>query len=108
MGMSIAFDQDAEYESVNFQWFRRRFARFVYVDRVVVAEAARRRGVARALYGAVMSRARAAGHARVVCEVNVEPANEGSMAMHAGMGFVMIGAGAPMVGKRVAYLALDL
>lgn len=103
VGMLIAFDQDADYESLNFQWFRRRFARFVYVDRVVVAEAARGRGVARALYGAVMARAVAAGHARVVCEVNVEPANVGSAAMHAGMGFVDVGVG-ELVGKRVAYL----
>ncbi|RYF90942.1 MAG: GNAT family N-acetyltransferase, partial [Caulobacteraceae bacterium] len=31
----IAFDQDAAYDSPNFLWFRERYARFVYVDRVV-------------------------------------------------------------------------
>lgn len=107
VGMLIAFDQDADYESVNFQWFRGRFGRFVYVDRVVVAESARGRGVARALYGAVMAEAVAAGHELVVCEVNLEPANEGSAAMHAGMGFVGVGVG-DLVGKRVAYLARGL
>ncbi len=37
----IAFDQDADYDSPNFLWFRERFERFVYVDRIAVAPAAR-------------------------------------------------------------------
>ena len=46
----IAFDQAGAYDSPNFLWFRERFERFVYVDRVVVSPAARGRGLARALY----------------------------------------------------------
>ena len=33
----LALDQDANYSSPNFQWFRARYSRFVYVDRIVVA-----------------------------------------------------------------------
>ena len=33
----LAFDQDARYDSPNFIWFRARYPRFVYVDRIVVA-----------------------------------------------------------------------
>ena len=33
----IAFDQGANYDSPNFLWFRSRYSRFVYVDRVVTA-----------------------------------------------------------------------
>ncbi len=33
----LAFDQDAAYDSPNFLWFRERYSRFVYVDRIVVA-----------------------------------------------------------------------
>ena len=36
----LAFDQDADYDSPNFLWFRSRYSRFVYVDRIVVAPAA--------------------------------------------------------------------
>ncbi len=46
----LAFDQDADYDSPNFLWFRERYPRFVYVDRIVVASAARGRGHARRLY----------------------------------------------------------
>ena len=46
----IALDQDAEYSSPNFQWFKARMPRFLYVDRIVVAEETRKRGLARELY----------------------------------------------------------
>ena len=46
----IAFDQDADYDSPNFLWFRERYPRFVYVDRIVVAPAQRGRSLARRLY----------------------------------------------------------
>lgn len=52
----IAFDQDADYDSANFQWFRARYPRFVYVDRVVTAPAARGRGLARKLYAYLFER----------------------------------------------------
>src|SRR5436190_22006991 len=74
----LAFDQDARYDSPNFLWFRSRYPRFVYVDRIVVASSARGRGHARALYDDLFARAVAAGHARVVCEVNMQPPNPGS------------------------------
>src|SRR5690606_10483358 len=43
----MTFDQDASYDSPNFLWLKQRYPRFVYVDRVVVDEAARGRGHAR-------------------------------------------------------------
>src|SRR5262245_60573888 len=46
----IAFDQDADYDSPNFLWFKARYPRFIYVDRIVVASEARGRGHARRLY----------------------------------------------------------
>ena len=46
----LTFDQAADYDSPNFLWFRERYPAFVYVDRVVVADSARGRGLARALY----------------------------------------------------------
>ena len=66
----IAFDERADYDSQNFLWFRDRFERFVYVDRVAVSQVARGRGLGRALYETLFRRARAAGHDRIVAEVN--------------------------------------
>jgi predicted GNAT superfamily acetyltransferase len=101
----LAFEQDADYDSPNFVWFRERLARFVYIDRVVVAPPARGRGHARRLYDELFERARAAGHDQVVCEVNAEPPNPASDAFHAALGFREIGQAAIHDGRKtVRYL----
>ena len=95
----LAFDQDAGYDSPNFLWFRARYPRFVYVDRIVVAASARGRGCARRLYHDLFEHALRAGHDRVFCEVNSSPPNPVSDAFHAALGFVEVGAAA--VGNRI-------
>jgi len=105
----LAFDQDAAYDSPNFLWFRARYQRFVYVDRIVVGASARGRGLARRLYRDLFEAAAVAGHERIVCEVNSEPPNPASDAFHAALGFEKVGA-APIHGgsKTVNYLAREL
>jgi predicted GNAT superfamily acetyltransferase len=104
----LAFAQDADYDSPNFLWFRDRYERFVYVDRVVVMPAARGRGLARRLYQDLFDAARRVGHPRVVCEVNSVPPNPVSDAFHAAMGFSAVGLGEGDGGKIVRYLVKDL
>ncbi len=100
----IAFDQDADYDSTNFLWFRARYPRFVYVDRIVTAPHARGRGLARRLYAHLFEQARLAGHERVVCEVNSDPPNPVSEAFHQALGFEPIGEALLGNGKTVTYL----
>ena len=105
----LAFDQSARYDSPNFLWFCARFPRFVYVDRIVVAPSARGRGHARRLYDDLFRHAAAAGHERVVCEVNTQPPNPASDAFHAALGFVEVGAASVYDGNRtVRYLSKAL
>ena len=105
----LAFDQGASYDSPNYQWFRERYARFVYVDRVVVVPAARGRGLARLLYGDLFRCAKVAGHEVVVCEVNIVPPNPESDALHAALGFEQVGWAKIHEGKKtVRYLACGL
>ena len=107
--MLLAFDEAADYDSPNFLWFRSRFPRFVYVDRVVVAARARGRGHARRLYSDLFGHAVRAGHDRVVCEVNSDPPNPASDAFHASLGFTEVGTGLlDGSGKTVRYLMASL
>jgi predicted GNAT superfamily acetyltransferase len=102
----LAFDQDARYDSPNFIWFRARYPRFVYVDRIVVAPSARGRGCARRLYDDLFEHAVCAGHDRIVCEVNKTPPNPASDAFHAALGFVEVGTASVHGGSRtVRYLS---
>lgn len=105
----IAFDQSAQYSSPNFLWFQRQYQTFVYIDRVIVAQDQRGRGLARNLYEELFVRAATAGHMRVVCEVNERPPNPGSDAFHAALGFEVAGrAELPERGKIVRYLSRNL
>jgi predicted GNAT superfamily acetyltransferase len=105
----LAFDQGADYDSPNFLWFRSRYPRFVYVDRIVVAASARGRGCARRLYRDLFEHAESAGHERVVCEVNISPPNPASDAFHAALGFAEVGSASIHEGRKtVRYLSRAL
>ncbi len=105
----IAFDQDGAYLSENFLWFRQRFQRFIYIDRIVTADHARGQGHAATLYNALFAAARAAEYEFVTCEINAEPPNLASDAFHAKFGFVQAGsAELPGRGKSVRYFIKNL
>jgi len=99
----------AAYDSVNYGFFQARGGGFLYVDRVVVAEHARRRGVAGRLYDAIEAHAVRHGFSEVTCEVNVRPPNPASRAFHAARGFVGVGEQETGGGAvRVELLALSV
>ncbi len=105
----LSFDQNADYDSPNFLWFREHYDRFVYVDRVVTSPLARGKGYAKALYADLLQRAKKAGHCRIVCEVNLVPPNPASDAFHAALGFVEVGRAAIHGGqKTVRYLLCSI
>ena len=61
------------------------------------------------LYEHLFTQATAAGHTRVVCEVNEEPPNPASDAFHRALGFEVVGSAAIHGGtKQVRYFARDL
>jgi uncharacterized protein len=105
----LAFDQDAPYDSPNFLWFRARYPRFVYIDRIAVTPSARGQGLARLLYCDLFDTARRRGHTHIACEVNVDPPNPTSDAFHAALGFVEVGCASIHDGsKTVRYLERTL
>jgi predicted GNAT superfamily acetyltransferase len=105
----LAFDQSADYDSPNYMWFRRRYTRFVYVDRIVVAPSLRGRGYARLLYTDLFEQASRAAHQLVVCEVNSDPPNPASDVFHAAFEFEEVGRATIHHGsKTVRYLARAL
>lgn len=99
-GFVLALDHTADYDSPNYRWFRNRFGGFAYVDRIVIAPAARGRGLARLLYDGVFAAAAAAGHDAVMAEVNHEPPNPASDALHATLGFQEVGRASHPAGPR--------
>jgi predicted GNAT superfamily acetyltransferase len=104
----IAFDERSDHPNENLAWFRARHDRFVYVDRIIVAEAARGRGLARALYRALLARAILEERRLIGCEINLDPPNLASDRLHESIGFAEIGQRDVAAGKRIRYMALAL
>jgi uncharacterized protein len=106
VAFALAIAPGAPYDSGNYRWFGARFERFLYLDRIVVSDAMRRRGIGGRLYDAM--EATAAGFERMVCEVNLHPPNDASLAFHTARGYVEIGRLEHSGGKVVALLTKEL
>ena len=87
VGFLIAFDPSAEYDSLNFLWFKKRFESFVYIDRIVVVPDGRRYGVASLLYRDLEVFAGEKNVSLMACEYNLRPKNEISRLFHRNYGF---------------------
>jgi hypothetical protein len=94
-GFVIGMPPGLGYQSENYLFFsaraREHGSTFIYVDRIVLAAHLRGRGLGPKLYDAVFAEARRVGAAEVLCEVNLEPPNPGSLAFHTRLGFVEVG-----------------
>jgi uncharacterized protein len=89
-GFVIVMGPGTDYDSANYRWFTDRYGdAFHYLDRVVVDDAFRRRGLASAVYDVVEAEAAESG--RLALEVNVDPPNEGSLAFHRARGYTEVG-----------------
>jgi len=109
LALIVAFDEDCSYDNPNFAWLKARYRRFNYIDRVVVSEAARGRGLARQLYAGLEAATIAAARERLVCEINAVPPNPSSDAFHRALGFAPVGEQhLADRGKTVRYWAKEL
>ena len=103
-GFLIAFGPQAEYGSLNFLWFKKRYPDFVYIDRIVIAAEARRRGIAFALYRDLENFAAQRQIPLMSCEYNLRPPNEVSRLFHRKYGFKEVGAQETENGKKTVSL----
>lgn len=87
-GFVITFASGSDYDGENFGWFSERFADFGYLDRVVIHEDHRRRGLGSQVYDELES---SCGRSLFALEVNLDPPNAASLAFHSARGFVEVG-----------------
>jgi predicted GNAT superfamily acetyltransferase len=88
-GFVVTFGPGTTYDSENYRWFSARHRHFYYLDRIVLHEQFRRRGLGGFVYDEI-ERVAAPYH-RLDLEVNVEPPNEPSLAFHAARGYAEVG-----------------
>ena len=108
-GLLLVMADDSAYPNANLNWFRERYARFWYVDRIVVERSAAGRGLGRILYEHCFQRAAEHDKEVLVCEYSIVPMNEGSAAFHRRMGFRDVGTRSDNAsGKRLSMQLRDL
>ena len=107
-GFVLGMPPGLGYQSENYLFFSSRARElgttFVYVDRIVLAAHLRGRGLGPQLYEGVFAEARRVGADEVLCEVNLEPPNPGSLAFHTRIGFVEVGRQSTKGGANVVAL----
>jgi len=107
-GFLIALREGGDYTSTNYCWFNAHYPAFVYIDRIVIANAYRRHGLGRIFYCDVNSYA----EVRVpllTCEVFLEPRDDVVVLFHGTYGFQEVGQQRmDDKGPQVSLLAKDL
>ena len=108
----IALREGVEtYKSENYLWFSKNYEKFLYIDRVVIAEGFRGCGIGKKLYSRVFEEAKKMGVPFVTAEIDTVPYNEASLLFHKAMGFNEVGTqtvrgGAVTVSLQAADLGL--
>jgi predicted GNAT superfamily acetyltransferase len=106
LAFAVAIAPGTDYDSLNYTTLGEMFESFLYLDRIAVADSARRKGLGAALYDAM--EAAAAPFGRMVCDVNIEPRNDASLAFHAARGYREVGELAHGDVKTVALMSKEL
>jgi uncharacterized protein len=83
----LAMCDGSPYRNDNFEWFSQRYARFIYVDRIVVSAASKGLRLGSVLYEDLFRSARSKAIPLVTCEYNIVPSNELSRLFHDKFGF---------------------
>ena len=104
-GFLIGMRPGTTYASPNYRWFCDKYEDFGYIDRIAIAEGARRLGLATRLYRDFEA-SLPPNLGVLTCEVNIVPPNESSMRFHADYGFRTVGTQTLDDGrKKVALMA---
>lgn len=86
----ICFREGSDYSSKNYKFFNDNERNFLYIDRIVIKEEYRRKGIANYLYSSIEEIASELG-SPLCCEVNTFPENKPSIEFHKKLGFIDIG-----------------
>jgi predicted GNAT superfamily acetyltransferase len=106
-GFVLTFTPGSAYDSLEFGWFTSTYAdRFLFIERIVVADDHRREGIATAVYRAIERSARPFD--RVVTHVRSDPPDTPALAFHAARGYVEVGKQRLPTGGTTALVAKDV
>lgn len=83
-GFVIVIGPDQSYDSENYEYYTNHYSSFDYVDRIVIGEKFRGKGLGSKLYNHLFD---VSEEERITCEVNIKPPNPKSIQFHQMLGF---------------------
>ena len=89
-GFLITIPPNSVYNSINYNWFNKKYNSFIYIDRICISDEFQRHGLGQYLYDEVKSNFKKMTK-RMVCEVNIFPRNKISESFHIKYGFKEVG-----------------
>ena len=104
----IIIGPDQNYSSDNYTWLETQFSNYCYVDRIMVNQNHKRRGLGKKLYQKLEKHAQREGDEILLCEVNIEPPNPQSIAFHTQLGWEPFFEREHGPGKKVQYFKKNI
>jgi predicted GNAT superfamily acetyltransferase len=90
-GFLLAMSGGVDYPNDNYAWFSARYPRFIYVDRIVVADDYSGLRIGSKLYEDLFEFAAVREIITIACEYNLKPPNPASKGFHDKFGFSEVG-----------------
>ncbi|MFV1884361.1 MAG: GNAT family N-acetyltransferase [Balneola sp.] len=100
-GFMIVLGPGKRYDSENYGYFTEHYISFDYVDRIVIGEEFRGKGLGSRLYEYLFEHS---SEERITCEVNLKPPNPKSVQFHQMLGFEEVGQQYSEGGKKYVSL----
>ena len=121
-GFLITFADGSDYDSVNYRWFARHLKDFTYIDRIVIDQAYRGKGIGQQFYASLkqtleqthkqtLEQTQNAGRSPclwLAAEIDIEPRNDRSLAFHKQQGFAEVATQSAGQGKQVSLQVLSI
>ncbi len=105
----LAMRENCLYRNENYEWFSSRYAKFLYIDRIVVDAKYGASKIGTMLYRDIFHYARSHNIPFITCEYNIIPLNEPSRVFHDKFGFKEVGTQWTANGtKRVSLQAVEI
>jgi hypothetical protein len=89
-GFAMVMNQGTKYDSPNFLWFKKKFPKFYYIDRIIISKKYRKKGLAKKLYSHIFSKF-SNKNLPITAEVSLVPKNNSSIIFHKKQRFKTIG-----------------
>ena len=90
IGFIICLREETNYKSLNYKFFSELEREFLYIDRVIVKQGMRNKGIGKYVYQHIFETIKKE-NMPVCCEVNTMPVNKISLGFHSSLGFQRVG-----------------